>query len=375
MKLLPRLFLSHALVVVLTVLALFVVAELLAPAFIRHHVEEMVGLIGPAGRTLRGDLSRGMRDTFSSALVVASGVALAVAFLMAYLAARRVVQAVRLLSAGSLAIAQGHYQRRLPETGQDELAELARNFNRMALTLADTEASRTELITNVAHELRTPLSALQGYAEALRDGVLPPEHASKAILRETRAMERLASDLSLVSQVEAGTLTLQPGSVEVGSLLDAARERFGLLAEARRLQLVIQPAPPSLRVQADPERAAQVMANLLSNALNYTPAGGRVEVRAQAVPGGVMIEVQDTGPGLAADDQTRIFERFYRADLSRSRSLSAGGGSGVGLTIARGLARAMHGDVIVASTVGEGSTFTLTLPAAARRKATAHRTD
>ncbi|WP_293914423.1 HAMP domain-containing protein, partial [Deinococcus sp.] len=166
MKLLPRLFLSHALVVVLTVLALFVLAEVTAPAFIRHHVEQMVGLIGPGGQTLRGDLSRGMRDTFNSALLLASGVALAVAFLMAYLAARRVVQAVRLLSAGSLSIAQGHYQRRLPETGQDELADLARNFNRMALALAEVEASRTELISNVAHELRTPLTALQGYAEA-----------------------------------------------------------------------------------------------------------------------------------------------------------------------------------------------------------------
>jgi len=288
-------------------------------------------------------------------------VALAVAFLMAYLAARRVVQAVLLLSAGSRAIAQGQYQRRLPETGQDELADLARNFNRMALTLAEVEASRIELITNVAHELRTPLTALQGYAEALNDGVLPPEHASKAILRETQTMDRLASDLSLVSQVEAGTMRLQIGSIEVGALLDAARERFGLLAEARHLQLVVKAVSPTLQVRADPERAAQVLANLLSNALKYTPAGGSVKVSAEAVPEGVAIQVQDDGPGLSEDDLPRIFERFYRADLSRSRS-STTGGTGVGLTIARGLARAMHGEVVARSSVGEGSTFTFTLP-------------
>ena len=206
MRLLPRLFLSHASVVALTVAALFVLAELLAPTFISHHVEEMVALIGPAGRSLRDDLSRGMRDTFTGALLVASGIALCLSFLTAYLAARRVVRAVRLLSAGSLAIAEGNYLRRLPEEGQDELTDLARNFNKMARTLAEVEASRVELITNVAHELRTPLTALQGYAEALNDGVLPPGHVSAAILRETRAMERLTSDLSLVSRVEAGKI-------------------------------------------------------------------------------------------------------------------------------------------------------------------------
>ena len=362
MKLLPRLFLTHASVVALTVVALFVLAELLAPAFIRHHVEEMAALIGPSGRSLRADLSRGMRDTFTGALLLASGIALCVAFLAAYLAARRVVGAVRLLSAGSLAIAEGNYQRRLPEGGQDELSELARNFNRMARALAEVEASRVELITNVAHELRTPLTALQGYAEALNDGVLPPGHASAAILRETRAMERLTGDLSLVSRVEAGKIDLQVRTVTVADLLNAAQERFSLLAENRGLTLVMTPAEQALTVQADPERAAQVLANLLSNAVKYTPAGGTIRVVSEQTAHGVAIRVQDDGPGLTPEDQRRVFERFYRADQSRSRAATGGGGTGVGLTIARGLAQAMGGDVTASSGAVVGSIFTFTLP-------------
>ncbi|WP_407543556.1 HAMP domain-containing sensor histidine kinase (plasmid) [Deinococcus radiomollis] len=366
MRLLPRLFLSHASVVALTVVSIFVLAELLAPTFISHHVEEMAALIGPAGRALRGDLSRGMRDTFTGALLVASGIALCLSFLTAYLAARRVVRAVRLLSAGSLAIAEGNYLRRLPEEGQDELTDLARNFNRMASALAEVEASRIALITNVAHELRTPLTALQGYAEALNDGVMPPAHASAAILRESHAMERLTSDLSLVSRVEAGQIELQIRPVEVNELLQTTHERFSLLAENRGLTLVVTPSQPALTVRADPERAAQVIANLLGNAVKYTPAGGTIQVMAELMPQGVAIRVRDDGPGLTLEDQGRIFERFYRTDLSRSRAGASGGGTGVGLTIARGLARAMGGDVTVSAGAVVGSVFTFMLPLGAK---------
>lgn len=362
MRLLPRLFLSHASVVLLTVVAIFVLAELLAPAFISHHVEEMALLIGPAGRSLRADLGRGMRDTFTGALLLASGIALCLSFLTAYLAARRVVSVVRQLSAGSLAIAEGNYLRRLPEDGQDELSELARNFNRMARTLAEVEASRVELITNVAHELRTPLTALQGYAEALNDGVMPPAHASAAILRESRAMERLTSDLSLVSRVEAGKIDLQVRRVEVAWLLKTAQERFSLLAENRGQTLTVELPNPKLMVQADEERAAQILANLLSNAVKYAPPGGTIQVMAELTAQGVAIRVQDDGPGLTPGDQRRVFERFYRTDLSRSRAAASGGGTGVGLTIARGLARAMGGDVTVSSGAEVGSIFTFTLP-------------
>lgn len=359
MRLLPRLFLSHASVVVLTMVALLVLAEVLAPSFIQHHVDEMVTLIGPAGRSLRGDLSRGMRSTFTNALLLSAAIALVVAFITAFLASQRVGRAVRQLSAGSQAIAEGQYLKRLPEEGQDELTELARNFNRMAAVLAQVETSRVELIANVAHELRTPLTALRGYAEALDDGVMPPAHAANAILREAKAMERLTSDLSMVSRVEAGQIELHLRDISVRSLLEVAHERFRLLAEDRGVKLEVVLPDSGVTVHADEERAAQVLANLISNGLKYSPPGLPVILSSGASADAVNIRVTDEGVGLSSEEAMRVFERFYRVDASRSRT---GGGSGVGLTIARGLARAMGGDVQVTSAPGRGSSFTFSLP-------------
>ncbi|WP_407543411.1 HAMP domain-containing sensor histidine kinase (plasmid) [Deinococcus radiomollis] len=269
------------------------------------------------------------------------------------------VAAIRQLSAGSQAIASGEYQKRLPDGGTDELAELARNFNRMAEVLAQVEASRVALITNVAHELRTPLTALQGYAEALNDGVMPTSHAATSILRETRAMERLTSDLSLVSKVEAGRIEFHLQDFDVSSVFSAAEERFQPLAERRGITLKVEPPDTNMMVHADGERTAQVLANLLSNALNYSPAGSTVTLSAVAEGRQVSFLISDQGTGLTQEQQEQIFERFYRVDTSRSR---LGGGTGVGLTIARGLARAMAGNVQVASEAGRGSVFRFSLP-------------
>ncbi|THF69216.1 HAMP domain-containing histidine kinase [Deinococcus sp. Arct2-2] len=358
MKLFWRLFLSYALVIVLTVVALLLLTEVFASSFIRHHVAQMVQVMGPDGRSLQGDLTQGMRTTLTGALLIAAPLALLVAFLAASVASGRVVRAVRQLSEGSRAVASGEYRSRLPEQGQDELTDLARNFNRMAASLAAVEASRTELISTVAHELRTPMTALRGYAEGLNDGVLPQETAARGVLRETQAMERLVRDLSLVSRVEAGAVDLFLQDVDVQALLLAAEERFAPLAVSRDVRLDFRLAPKSC-VYTDPERAAQILANLLGNALKYTPAGGQVHVWAEFRAPHVCIHVQDSGPGLTAEDQGRIFERFYRVDPSRSRMA---GGSGVGLTVARGLARVMGGDVTVRAELGEGSTFSFTLP-------------
>lgn len=358
MKLFWRLFLSYALVIVLTVVALLLLTEVFASSFIRHHVEQMVQVMGPEGQSLQGDLTQGMRTTLTGALLIAAPLALLVAFLAASVASQRVVRAVRQLSEGSRAVASGEYRSRLPEQGQDELTDLARNFNRMAASLAEVEASRTELINTVAHELRTPITALRGYAEGLTDGVLPQETAARGVLRESQAMERLVGDLSLVSRVEAGAVPLHMQEVTLQALLSAVEERFAPLAVNRKIRFDLQPAP-NLAVHTDPERAAQVLANLVGNALKYTPVGGHVQVWAECLDQDVWVHVQDSGPGLSKEDQGRIFERFYRVDPSRSRMA---GGSGVGLTVARGLARAMGGDVRVNSQLGQGSTFSFTLP-------------
>ncbi|EYB67247.1 sensor signal transduction histidine kinase [Deinococcus phoenicis] len=359
MKLFPRLFLGHLLVILVALGALFLVVELIAPSFYRHHVEQMVTLIGPEGRALRPDLERGMRRTLNSALLAALPFAVAVAAITASLTSRRIVRAVRLLSEGSQALAAGQYSRRLPEPGRDELAGLAHNFNVMAGSLERVEQDRVALIGNVGHELRTPLAALRGYTEALTDGVMTPDQAAPAIRREVRAMERLASDLSLVSRIEAGRVELHPTTFGARTLLAAALERFGDAYAGRGVTLTAQALPDDAQVRADFERALQVLSNLLSNALRHTPQGGRVTLAVQAVGGQVGFSVEDTGSGIPAEHLARIFERFYRVDPARTR----GEGSGVGLTIARGLVEQMGGHMGVTSDEG-GSTFTFTLPGA-----------
>lgn len=359
MKLFPRLFLGHLLVIAVALAALFLVAELIAPSFYRHHVEQMVVLIGPEGLALRPDLEGGMRRTLNSALLAALPFAVGAAALTASVTSRRIVRSVRLLAEGSQALAAGQYARRLPETGRDELAGLAHNFNVLASSLERVEQDRAALIGNVGHELRAPLAALRGYSEALTDGVMSREQAAPAIRREVQAMERLARDLSLVSRVEAGRVDLHPTVFSAASLLTAVLERFEEAYAERGVTLIRQEPPTPLRVRADFERALQVLSNLLSNALRHTPRGGRVTLAVQVAGSAVRFVVEDTGSGIPAEHLDRIFERFYRVDPARTR----GEGSGVGLTIARGLVEQMGGGMGVTSGEG-GSTFTFTLPGA-----------
>ncbi|WP_019009404.1 sensor histidine kinase [Deinococcus aquatilis] len=366
MKLFARLLVHHLVVVSVMGVVSILAAELAAHPFIRHHVEQMATLIGPQGGSLRSDLAAGMRGTLTRALMVALPMALVVATLTAWFAARRVTASVRVLQAGSSAIASGEYARRLPTAGQDELADLARSFNLMAATLQRVEESRVELIGNVGHELRTPVAAARAYAEAAEDGILPTLQAVTSIRRELAVMERLVEDLTVVSRVEAGRVELHLRAVAVDEVLRQAQERYELPFESRQVTLqVMYPASPLL-VWIDPERGQQILANLLSNALRHTPPGHSVQLRVTVQGGHAMFLVQDAGTGIAPEHLERVFERFFRADSARRR----GEGSGVGLTIARGLARAMHGDVRVVSSTPQGSTLCWMTPLTTPARAT-----
>nr|WP_242403016.1 ATP-binding protein [Deinococcus deserti] len=357
-----RLLLSHLLVILLAVAGVFISVELTAPGFYRAHVEEMVQTLGPAGADLRGHLEHGLRTTLSRALWASLPLSLLLATITAYISSRRVVSSVETLRRRSRALAQGDYRQRVQATGRDELADLAHHFNVLAAALERVEQGRTELIGNVAHELRAPLTALRGYADAMDDRVMPPEHAARAISREVAAMERLVRDLSLVSRVEAGQVELHLCPVRVSTLLQAVRERFALAYEEKGIVLRLPEfttGSGQAALYADPERVTQILTNILGNALRHTPAGGEVDVSIGILKNNLVIAVSDTGPGIDADHLPRLFERFYRVDPARSRP---GAGSGVGLTIARGLAEAMNGTLIAASGPGRGSVFTLTLP-------------
>ncbi|GGK18596.1 two-component sensor histidine kinase [Deinococcus malanensis] len=357
-----RLLLSHLMVILLAVAGVFVSVELIAPGFYRAHVEEMVQTLGPAGAGLRGHLEHGLRSTLTRALWASLPLSVLVAAIAAYVSSRRVVGSVETLRRRSRALAQGDYRQRVQATGRDELADLAHHFNVLAAALERVEQGRTELIGNVAHELRAPLTALRGYADAIDDHVLPPEHAARAISREVAAMERLVRDLSLVSRVEAGQMELHLEPVPLEALLQAVRERFTLAFEEKDVDLHIPSGnedPPLPDLHADQERTLQVLTNILGNALRHTPPGGQVGLEVRRLDTRAAITVSDTGPGIAANHLPRLFERFYRVDPARSR-LEAG--SGVGLTIARGLAEAMGGTLTAESRPGQGSAFTLTLP-------------
>ena len=274
------------------------------------------------------------------------------------------------IMAAADSLASGDLGARVPVRGPGEFAQLAASFNRMAEELQRADRQRRDLTADVAHELRTPLHILQGNLEGILDGVYQPtpEHIS-ATLEETRALARLVEDLRTLSLAEAGQLPLTREPLDVAELLSDVSTSFGGQAEAAGISLrqeTVETDAPMMII-GDPGRLDQVLSNLLANALRHTPAGGTIMLRAEAMPGApgegawVRLTVRDTGEGISPEDLPYIFERFWRGD--RSRSHAGGAGSGLGLAIARQLVQAHGGRIAVESQPGQGTTFTIDLPA------------
>jgi signal transduction histidine kinase len=288
---------------------------------------------------------------------------------------RRILAPVEALTAAVRRMEAGDLSQRVEITSRDEIGDLARAFNAMADGLARLEELRRNMVTDVAHELRTPLSNIRGYLEALQDGVVEPEkHIIDSLHAEAMLLNRLVDDLQELSLAEAGHLKLKRQPVALADIVDKAIEAVRPRAEAEGITLQVD-LPEDLLVDVDPQRMGQVLRNLLENALTHTTSGGEIAVaahdacpepgrRACPEPGRrddqwVEVSVRDTGSGIAAEDLPYVFERFYRADKSRSR---ATGGAGLGLAIAKQLVEAHGGRIWVESTEGEGSTFTFALP-------------
>jgi len=291
------------------------------------------------------------------------------ALVLGLLLFRQIVAPVRAVTTAAQQLAAGQLDRRVPVTSQDEVGQLARAFNRMAETLARDRQLRQNMMADIAHELRTPLSVIQANLEAMLDGVLPASPPEIASLHdETTLLSRLVADLRLLSLAEAGQLKLERNETDLGDLVKKVADRMATQAGENDIALItdIESGLPMLNVDVD--RISQAIGNLVSNALRYTPPGGRVGVKV-FVTGptsgtansrhSVVIEVSDTGPGIAPEDLPHVFDRFYRADKSRSR---ASGGSGIGLAIVKQLVEAHEGQVGVKSQAGVGSTFFLILP-------------
>ncbi len=288
--------------------------------------------------------------------------AVIVAVVVAWLWARRLTRPLLALAQAAHEIAQGQAGARIPiEPPQDELGDAVRAFNQMSLALAQAQEARRQMTADIAHELRTPLSVLLGYTEALADGRLRPRPEIFTTLhRETQHLHRLVQDLRLLSLADAGELALERVPVEVADAFAQVVQAHRPEAQARTISLHMTVAPDTPPLDADPHRLHQVLHNLVRNALQHTPAGGRVELRAEpAQPGWVRLSVRDTGPGLPPEALERVFERFYRGDRARS-----GEGSGLGLAIVRALVVAHGGRVQATNHPQGGALFVLTWPAA-----------
>ncbi len=308
----------------------------------------------------QGSPEAGFRQRVTRAIIYSALGAAAVALLLGSILARTLTRPLRELTAATQVVAKGALGQQVTVHSRDELGVLAGSFNRMSTDLARASTLRRQMTADIAHDLRTPLSVILGYTEALREGKLPPEQEIFDTLHiEAQHLGHLIDDLRTLSLADAGELTLARQAVTPQALLERAAAAYKAQTQEQGIALVVAVAPALPDVFVDPERTAQVLGNLLSNALRYTPAGGTITLAAERSGTSIHLYVRDTGTGIAADALPHIFERFYRADASRQQGQ---GSSGLGLAIAKGIVEAHGGAITVDSSVGQGTTFTITIP-------------
>ncbi len=298
-------------------------------------------------------------DQLRTILLIVAFVGGGLAILLGVIISRTLSAPLAALAQAARAFATHDWKFRVKIGGTKEIAAVGSAFNAMAAEIQRTETLRRNLVADIAHELRTPLTVMQGSLQALLDEVYPLERSEIAMLYdEARLLTRLVDDLRELSLADAGQLPLQIQSVTLAPLLQAVATQFAIVAEIQHVQLDVEIDEHMPNARADPDRLSQVVRNLLSNALRHTPEGGKVQITATAHPM-IRVCVRDTGEGIAVEDQPHVFERFYRADPSRTRSH---GSTGLGLAICKAWLEAMGGSISVESVQGQGSLFCFTLP-------------
>jgi signal transduction histidine kinase len=324
-------------------------------------------MVEPVLNPLDQDFLRSVNLATLASAVAVGVLALALGSLFFF----QVTAPVRALTKAIAAVAGGDLSQRVAVKSKDEIGQMATAFNTMAAELQRAEALRRNLVADVAHELRTPLSLVRGNLEAMLDGLYEMNRENVAAVHdETLVLARLVDDLRDLALAEAGRLELEVDDVDVGDLVLRVTDTFRAQAAQQAIALRAELPDATLFTRGDEQRLRQVLTNLLSNALRYTPAGGQVRIAASLVtddhrPGvspqaEIRVAVSDTGEGIPAEELPNLFERFYRTDKSRARS---SGGSGLGLSIARQLVEAHGGRIWADSQPGVGSTFTFAVPA------------
>ena len=286
-------------------------------------------------------------------LLIAAAAGGLLASLAAFLLARRISRPVDRIAAAARTLASGAHPEPVPVEGATEIATLAGAFNDLAAQLRKAQEAERNFLLSVSHELKTPLTAIRGYAEAVEDGVLDPREAAATVASEARRLERLVGDLLDLARMNRTDFSVQITEIDLAEVADDAVRRYGQQAESFGVELCAVADGPAPAI-ADADRVLQIVSNLVENALRLTPPGG--EVRVVAAPG--LLRVEDTGPGLAETDTERAFERFY---LHERYGLERKVGTGLGLAIVKELARAMGGDVGVESRPGKLTVFTVRL--------------
>ncbi|ABM12655.1 integral membrane sensor signal transduction histidine kinase [Mycolicibacterium vanbaalenii PYR-1] len=359
-----RLLAAQAIVLVAGAVTTSVVAAIVGPPLFHDHLHQ-------AGISAGSPEEMHAEEAYTYATVISIGGALAVSALAAlavsWYISRRLQRSVTEVAEAASSVAEGHYDVRVssPQLG-DDFDALADAFNQMASRLQTVESTRQRLFSDLAHEIRTPVAVLEAYIEALEDGVRTLTPQTAAMLRDqTRRLVRFSDDVAALAKAEESSASMACSFVDVPRLAHhcaaAAQERF----DSKNVTLAVRVAEGLPPLWADEQRLAQVVGNLVDNALRHTPAGGRVEVSWEREGAELALRVADNGAGIAAEHLPRLFERFYRADTARDREH---GGAGIGLAITRALVEAHGGTISVASAgPGTGATFTVTLPLAPAR--------
>ena len=291
-------------------------------------------------------------------LVQAAVVGLVIALLLAVLITRSIARPLQTVAKAAAQVADGHYNQSVPISGPEEVQAVAQAFNSMSDKVQAEQRSQQDFLANVSHDLKTPLTSIQGYSQAIMDGIGDPRQAAGIIHDESQRLNRMVLELTDLARLQAGRLSMKANAVDLGQLTNAVAQRLVIVAKEKGVELEVN-APSMPEIAGDGDRLVQVVDNLISNAIKYTPAGGKATVRTQIRRSGVELIVEDSGQGISANDLPRIFERFYQVDKARGPQR----GTGLGLAIVQEIVQAHGGTISVASPgEGRGSTFTVWLP-------------
>ncbi len=339
--------------------------------YVSQGIGDAFTLVVAAERPVVRVIATLFRDDLFRPLIQAGFIALALSIVLSYLIASWIAKPLDRMGQAARAVAEGEYEQHLSASGPREVESLALAFNEMIHRVVDTQKSQRDFVANVSHELKTPLTSIQGFAQAILDGTADDhatqQHAAQVIFDESDRLRRLVEELLDLARIDAGQVEFNRDRVDLTRIVANVVERLGIRADEASVKVeVLLPELPA--IVGDGDRLAQVFTNLVDNAITHAPEGGRVRILGETGQGWMTIHVEDNGSGIPPEELSRIFERFYQMDKART-----GKGVGLGLPISHEIIRSHHGEILVTSEVGKGSRFSVRLPLSSPEDSTLQR--